>query len=417
MRKIREFTPKFRARLDIVIAAIILFLLLSPQEVLWAAGIGMFGRFYHAVFGVVVILLALVVAANLVERKRIILRRENVWLGIYLVALILAVVTSVNSQLSLNLLPRYLIGFFLIYIIDSAELTMEKLRRIFFVITVGLAITAIYAIIQRIIGVAPHASFTDLALHPNMPGRVDSFFGNPNVYGFALMLMLPLVLAYSVDALERKNRPQSAVGLTSFVLCGVALIMTYSRGSWVGFAGAVFVFTLFYKPKWIPILLILGALALIPEIIRIRVLSMFNPADTSVESRFVLIEPGLRILRSYPIFGLGLGYDTVRYYVLENLWSPEIRYSFTHTHNLFAQIWSATGIVGFIAFFGAILHNVICSLKNLRTQSSTARIYTAALIGGIAAILLGGIADYTLSFLRVLMLFWVVFALLRVVKD
>ena len=165
------------------------------------------------------------------------------------------------------------------------------------------------------------------------------------------------------------------------------------------------------------IIFAIGALMLIPENIRVRVFSIFNPADRSVDSRSYLIEPGLRIIRNYPIFGAGLGYDTVKNYVVENLWSPEIRFGFTHTHNLFVQIWSEMGILGIVSFLGLIFHNIIRALKNFRNQSNSTRIFTSSLISGIAAMLLCGVADHTLSFSRILLLFWVLIGLLSAARK
>ena len=68
-----------------------------------------------------------------------------------------------------------------------------------------------------------------------MPGRVESYFDNPNTFAEVPILLLPLVLALILC---------SKRGISRVTACGVfavgvlALGMTYSRASWVGMACA-----------------------------------------------------------------------------------------------------------------------------------------------------------------------------------
>lgn len=85
--------------------------------------------------------------------------------------------------------------------------------------------------------------------HAGMPGRVESYFDNPNTFAEVLILLLPLVLALILC---------SKRGISRVTACGVfavgvlALGMTYSRASWVGMACAMVVLVFLWKPKLIP---------------------------------------------------------------------------------------------------------------------------------------------------------------------
>ena len=395
------------------VAAILLFTLLSPSG-MWDMVFPGFIYFDYLVFAVIASLFMIVCAADLAIEKQSFFKpfRENIWLICYLAALIIAVAASVNPRLSCEFLPRYLSGLLMVYIIRSSELTYEKIRRIFGFLALGLAVAASYAILQRIWGIEPSKSFTDLAANPNMPGRVDSFFGNPSVFGFALSALLPVSAAY---VFCEKSRLRAALGSTAFILGVTALIMTYSRGPWFASFVGIFVFAALSKPKLIPVLLLLGlaAFPFIPITVKNRILSAFNPNETSIGYRGLLVGSGLKAIADNPIFGVGPGTGVVQAFVLSNYWPPELAYRFTHSHNLFVQTWCELGIFGFVTFFGAVLHNIINAVRNFRKQSIASRVLSASLISGMTAMLLCGIADYTFSYSRIMLLFWILFGLLQ----
>ena len=139
---------------------------------------------------------------------------------------------------------------------------------------------------DRIQGVAVNPRFTNLTVNQNMPGRVESVFGNPNIYAFTLTSLLPVVAAYM---LIFKSRLWRALGAISFILGVVALMMTYSRGAWFGFAAGLFLFIAIWKPKLVPIFLLFSAIAIpfLPTSIKDRLLTIFNPHDTSISYRAV----------------------------------------------------------------------------------------------------------------------------------
>ena len=96
MRILKSIPLIVRKRLDFIITAIALFILFSPQP-WWDAMFGDF-RFDHLAFAVITILLILVAAADFIERKGrfVMWLRENIWLGLFALALLLAVSTRAN---------------------------------------------------------------------------------------------------------------------------------------------------------------------------------------------------------------------------------------------------------------------------------------------------------------------------------
>lgn len=413
MGKIGRIPVLIKNRLDYILAAILLFILLSPTDV-WDMEYGHFD-FYYIVFPVLVLLLTLVCAADFMEKRRGLLAwlRENPWLAAFAASLLVAVLASTNPLLSLSYLPYYLCGIVMAGILYLGGLTYEKIRRVFGFVAFGLLLTAVFAVIQRIQGVAVNASFTNLTVNQNMPGRVDSVFGNPNIYGFSLASLLPIVAAYTFICPSRLRR---VCGAISFLLGAAALVMTYSRGAWFGFAAGMLLLVALYRPKLIPVFLVLGALALpfLPDSIKNRMLTIFNPNDTSISYRGLLMNSGLQVILDRPVFGAGLGLDTVRAVVDQSYWPADLDpvYYFYHTHNLLLQMWCEMGLAGCITFLGAVAGNIVRAVRGFRKKGKHVRMLTASLIAGMVAMLLCGVADCPLNTLRTMLIFWILFGLL-----
>ena len=192
--------------------------------------------------------------------------------------------------------------------------------------------------------------------------------------------------------------------------------MTYSRGAWFGFAVGILLFVVLYKPKLLPAFLILGVLALLvlPDSIMNRVLSIFNPNDTSISYRGLLMNSGLQVILDRPVFGAGLGLDTVRALVDQLYWPADLdpKYYFYHSHNLLLQMWCEMGVAGCVTFFGAVTHNIVRAVRGFRKKSGQLRVLIASLIAGMAAMLCCGIADCPFNTLRTMLIFWILFGLL-----
>lgn len=201
-----------------------------------------------------------------------------------------------------------------------------------------------------------------------MPGRVESYFDNPNTFAEVLILLLPLVLALVLCSRRWYSR---------LVACGVAVVgvaalgMTYSRASWVGAACAMVVFVFLWKPKLIPGFAVLCVLCIpfLPDTIWNRILTITNFSDSSTASRIPLYEAALEVIKKSPVTGAGLGTAATQTYISDfNLYHGEA--PFVHAHNFYLQVWIEAGLLGIIGFVGEC-----CGILRERpTLSATARI-------------------------------------------
>lgn len=180
----------------------------------------------------------------------------------------------------------------------------------------GMAGTAVYAVIQRIQGVEVSSSTVDLSLNVNMPGRVYSFYENSNAYAEMLLLLIPVAIALLFGARAKRYR---LIGLFSALLGCAAILMTYSRASWIGLAAAAVVFVFLWNRKLLPACIVLGlaCIPFLPASILNRILTIFNPNDSSTSSRLPLYEAAVKGVMTSPVTGAGLGADAVRQFIKE----------------------------------------------------------------------------------------------------
>ncbi|MCX4370694.1 MAG: O-antigen ligase family protein [Dysosmobacter sp.] len=373
-----------------------------------------FSRWNNAYSLAAFFLLLLLFHAGAMRRReyRIALERVGFYPLLLFGSIFLAVVFSRLRSSSARFLVYHISAALCVIVTVSAVRHVEDLKRLA-AGAAGCALTSsLYGIYQRSQGVKVNPSNVDLrlALNVGMPGRVDSIFDNANTFAEVLVLLLPLTLAL---ALCSKKLLGKAMAFCAFSLGVVALGMTYSRASWVGFACALTVMIFLWKPKLIPAFALFCCLAvpLLPTTIWNRILTIGNLSDASTLSRIPLYEGTLRLIKASPISGAGLGTAAVqRYLSFHNLYRGDFPY--VHAHNFYLQVWAEAGILGIISFLAAMLWGVKQAARTVRhCESSAARTITCGAAAALCGIMVCGLADYPWNYPRVMCIFWFVFAM------
>ncbi len=324
-------------------------------------------------------------------------------------AMFLAVLCSYAPSLSMRFLVYHISAALCVLVTVSAVRDSEDLKRLAAGGGVCVLVSSLYGVYQRIQGVEVNASYVDLKVNAGMPGRVESFFDNPNTFAEVLLLLLPLVAALVICS----RHPLSKLAACGVLALGVAASgMTYSRASWVGTAFAMAVLVFLWKPRLIPLCIVACCLAVpfLPETIWNRILTIGNPADTSTASRIPLYEAALEVIRTSPISGAGLGTAATQAYISDfNLYHGEA--PFVHAHNFYLEVWIEAGLLGIVGFVGGMLWNIKNAARMVRhCGDSAARTITCAAAAALCGAMVCGLADYLWNYPRVMCIFWFVFA-------
>lgn len=325
-------------------------------------------------------------------------------------AMFLAVLLSYAPSLSLRFLYYHISAALCVLVTVSAVRSEDDLKRLAAGGAVCVAVSGAYGVVQRIQGVEVNASYVDLELNAGMPGRVYSFFDNPNTFAQVLILLLPLVLALVLSS----KRWISKLAAAGILAVGVAALgMTYSRASWVGIACAMVVMVFLWRPRLIPLFLLLccAAIPFLPATIWNRILTITNTSDSSTSSRIPLLQAALKVIQNRPITGAGLGTAATQKYISDfNLYKETA--PFVHSHNFYLEVWIEAGLMGVVGFVASMLWNIKRAARTVRhCANSAARTITCAAASALCGAMVCGLADYLWNYPRVMCIFWFVFAM------
>jgi putative inorganic carbon (HCO3(-)) transporter len=152
--------------------------------------------------------------------------------------------------------------------------------------------------------------------------RIYATLGNPNLLGGYLLPILPLA---AVALLRWPGAIRRLFALTAFVLGLVALVLTYSRGAWLGMVASLAVLGLLLAMRrtvdWppllrrlLPLLLLAGAALVLVvlvsrvEPLRVRFASLLaGREDSSNNFRLNVWASALAMIRDRPWLGIGPG--------------------------------------------------------------------------------------------------------------
>jgi putative inorganic carbon (HCO3(-)) transporter len=360
-------------------------------------------------------LLALLLVKTAAEKSKILnFGFISFYMAIYVISISLAQVFSLFPGLSLRFFIFHLNCFVLVILLVNSLNTTKRFATVVESLLAGIALVGLYAIMQRIRGVPVNPAQTDLSVNVGMPGRVYSTMENPNNLGQVLIMILPFYFAVALG---------SSSFIKKFIMLGMALpplaalALTYSRSSWIGFAASAFVFVLLINWRHVP-LFILAGLAMVPFLpstVYNRILTIWNPRDSSVSYRFLIYQTIEPVLEKYWVTGTGLGSDVfmkvVQNYPLHTRVIPP------HTHNLYIQVWIETGLIGMLSFVSFLASMIKKGVKTIKEQVKAQgdKYLKYGIIAGVSSltgILVVGAGEYVWYYPRVMVIFWIVVGLL-----
>jgi O-antigen ligase len=158
------------------------------------------------------------------------------------------------------------------------------------------------------------------------------------------------------------------------------------------------------RPRWVWTVLPTGALVYLvsPAGIRLRLLSTFDPSDPTNRDRLDMAVAGLRMIRDFPVVGLGL--TLVKpYYPLYRV-PNSLRFRVPHLHDNLLQIAAESGLFAAAAYLAIVACFFVAVLRRLRSENDpTRRGILAGSFLAIAGITVAGLFEYNFGDVEVLM--------------
>ena len=234
--------------------------------------------------------------------------------------------------------------------------------------------------------------------------RIYSTLENPNLLAGYLLPVLPLAL---VALLSWPGRARKLFALTALVLGISALVLTYSRGAWMGLVAEAAVISLLLAVRatrawpllWrrlLPLLLLLGGAALLVilvtqvEPLRVRVMSLVaGRQDSSNNFRINVWLAALDMVQARPWLGIGPGNDAFnQIYPL----FQQPKFNALSAYSIPLELAVEAGIPGLLAGIGLLLAS-LRSATSLWRSDSCFSLPALAAIAVIVGLTVQGLTD------------------------
>ncbi len=357
-----------------------------------AAALGAYG-------GLSVSLTTLALAALYLRRgARVLLGRDNradplparLWLPLAVSVALVALSCLVAEDTGLALRwAALLVENLLLYVYLLRFLrTATEIRFVVVLLIVGLLGESWYILVQWV--THSEASQPAAAYTPGQPQatparqRATGTFGSPNSAGVYLATFLPVAAAVLLGVRERFLRGLAAC---AFVVGSLALLLTFSRGGWLGFTIATTVTIMIFVRRGrtrsdlvVAVVSVLAvALVLLHNLVFVRLL---GTDDGAAASRVPLMRIAVQIIEQHPFTGVGANNFTV---ALREFFTPEFAQTWLYTvHNDYLRVLAEVGIVGLLAYLWFLIAAVQLARRAVRSQSA---LVSAAATGCYAALL------------------------------
>ena len=365
------------------------------------------------------------------------------WPNIFLfLFLLFSAFSLINSGVYLNISLHALFGKWLQYfgiciVVQDSVYDPKVMKRSAFVFLFGALLTILSGLGQFFLG-------TEFLRNRNMTSTnegvraVTSSFSHYNNFGTYLIVVLSLLFGLLLfDSCKFLT-----LSLICFIISAILVILlTFSRGSWLGTIVSFIVLTIFSGKKFkrlIPFIFVVLLLWFLLPVFNERLfvfkeklpvvkeglpvfkegLSVFKERLSVFNERlFVTFKEGgdsdrfrywlaaWKMIQDHPFFGLGVGTFMANF----SKYMPNV--SISYAHNCYLQIWAETGIFALFSFVGFIVSFVCIGIKRFIVSKD---FLLLGLLSGVLGFLAHSFFDTNLYSLRLAILFWAWVGLLSV---
>lgn len=251
-------------------------------------------------------------------------------------------------------------------------------------------------------------------------GAAFRVHGTMSIYmTFAGILMLSaLVVMAQLLFFPRGRWFWGLVG--SLALLIAALVMTHTRGAWIGFAaGGAFILGCRQKRLLLALPVVAVAIFLAaPEAVRVRIRSIVDPQDVTARERLYMWGSGVQIVRDHPWTGVGINGVKGVYQAYKH--PNAVRDQRAHLHNNLFQIAAERGLIGvacWLWIWVAFYRQAWMIFRGLKLGTPRASALVVGSLASITGFHVAGLFEFTFGDSEVIMLVYFLMALPYVVMG
>lgn len=366
----------------------------------------------------------------IVRRSPVVITPAFPWIiGFFAVNVVGTLVASDPHAALTELVSLLVEGVILFFLITNVVRTTALLRKVIWVIVLAGAFLSCLTVYQQATktydnsygGLSVVSSnnlgfkVAEVGLKTETQRRSGGPFenGGENRYAQVLIVLVPLALFLVIVERRLLMRLSAAVCLA---VIGAGIVYTFSRGAAIAFVGMTLLAVLLRVIRFRHlVLLVLGVALLLIAVpsywVRLSSLETLpgtaDPAsgepapDTSIQGRSTENLAALLIFADHPIVGVGPGLYP-QYYQLyadrlgdySNQLDIRLKYSSRQAHNLYLGLISETGVLGLVAFLGAVLvtfRDLLRARRRCLRDKPELALLASCIVLALAAYLIDGI--------------------------
>jgi len=289
--------------------------------------------------------------------------------------------------------------YIMVFIIAQDTLSNKvRIRNALAVLVFASGLVCISGLMQKFLGF-------EFLRHRHMVAIDGGFYGitGPFKHYNDFGSYLAVLFLITCGLLLAKKKIVTKIALIPLeMLLLICLLLTFSRGSFLGVVSAM-LFMLIFSRRFTILLSIIFMLIIISSFLpamRERLASTFQIGGDA--ERFLVWQGTWNMIKENPFLGKGLG--TFMDHFSEYIPNLSVRYA----HNCFLQIWAETGIFSLLSFFGFLS---LILTKAIKTFQKTKDFVFLGIICAIFALLVHSFFDNDLYSLQLAVLFWFILAL------
>ncbi len=344
---------------------------------------------------------------------------------LFLGSLLLAYFSVYRTLAFYELIRMVKVGLLYLVLVNTIR-TRNQLRVVVLALLAGALLQSVYGLMQYsglslgLERLGESGSMLTEMIGRETASRVGAMLGHPNMFASYLVMLLPLSLALLFARGSYLERTLAGAVIAAGT---VALVLTLSRGGWIGFAFAViavYVISAVHRSlRSQGIAIRVAFLAMIGGVgfaFSGKIIDKFTLSDpASLSSRWELIDIAYGMIKAHPWFGVGLNAFT---FVMEDYDQSGIVWGkmLPPVHNIYLLLLSEQGVFVFAIILLLLITILARSFRNLRCRDAYLLTVNVGLLTGFLSVLIQALADWTLKANPVQRVFWTYAALIAVIR-
>lgn len=328
---------------------------------------------------------------------------------------IVLILNSPDYRISLEgfrAVVQYILWYFAIVQLLKDE---KSAKNLCLILVLVVSIMAIHGVYQFVVGVEMPSHWVD-SKEAGVRTRVFSILTSPNILGSLMTLVLPICFSF---VFMSKEIGKKILFLFFAMMMTGALVFTFSRGAWIGFAASICLYV-FLKDKrlFIPVIIAGVLVAFLVPGVGNRITYMLSPEyiESSLRGgRLVRWIDGLKILATTPTFGVGLGHFGGAVAMNNELtYSIGVQtYETYYMDNYYLKTAVETGIFGLLAFIMLMYQIIINGLRTINiTKSKEIKELEKGIIAGLFGVIIHNFVENVFEVPMMTSCFWLLAAVL-----